>query len=172
MVPRVPRVWFGWVPIVLALSVGVSANDWPHWRGPAASGVAAPSPLPSTWNATTNVAWQTPLQGAGVSSPIVSGNYVFVTSQVGDGRRQGGNHPTLAQGVDPKTAGESTLSRRVPDCRLRKYDIVIGIIGKTQGVKIEASPKPKATRMKPPSPWPCAAAPEGAVDAVGGLASV
>ena len=114
MVPRVPTAWFGWVPIVVVLSVGVSANDWPHWRGPAASGVAAPSPLPSTWTATTNVAWQTPLQGAGVSSPIVSGNYVFVTSQVGDGRRQGGNHPTLAQGVDPATAGESTLSRRVP----------------------------------------------------------
>jgi len=100
------------VLIVLLLSAGASANDWPHWRGPAASGVAAPSPLPSTWNATTNVAWQAPLQGAGVSSPIVSGNYVFVTSQAGDGRRQGGNHPTLAQGVDPATAGESTLSRR------------------------------------------------------------
>ena len=112
MVPQVPRAAFGWVPIVLVLTAGVSANDWPHWRGPSASGVAAASPLPSTWNATTNVAWQTPLQGAGVSSPIVSGNYVYVTSQVGDGRRQGGNHPTLAQGVDPATAGESTLSRR------------------------------------------------------------
>ena len=110
----VPRVSFGWVPIVLALTAGVSANDWPHWRGPAGTGVAAASPLPSTWNTTTNVAWQSTLQGAGVSSPIVSGNYVFVTSQVGDGRRQGGNHPTLAQGVDPATAGESTLSRRVP----------------------------------------------------------
>ncbi|HEX8031939.1 MAG TPA: PQQ-binding-like beta-propeller repeat protein [Vicinamibacterales bacterium] len=101
------------VPVlVLVLGAAASANDWPHWRGPSASGVAAVSPLPSTWNTTTNVAWQTPLQGAGVSSPIVSGNYVYVTSQVGDGRRQGGNHPTLAQGVDPATAGESTLSRR------------------------------------------------------------
>ncbi len=114
MVSRTPRIGFGWVStiLLLSLSAGVSANDWPHWRGPSASGVAAASPLPSTWNATTNVAWQTPLQGAGVSSPIVSGNFVYVTSQVGDGRRQGGNHPTLAQGVDPKTAGESTLSRR------------------------------------------------------------
>jgi outer membrane protein assembly factor BamB len=112
MVPGVPRVWFSWVPVVLALSVGVSANDWPHWRGPAATGVAAPSALPSKWTATENVAWQAPLQGAGVSSPIVSGNYVFVTSQEGDGRRQDGRHPTLAQGVDPATAGESTLSRR------------------------------------------------------------
>jgi outer membrane protein assembly factor BamB len=98
--------------LVLALSAGVHANDWPHWRGPSSSGVAAASPLPSTWGPGENVAWQAPLQGAGVSSPIVSGNYVFVTSQVGDGRRQGGNHPTLAQGVDPKTAGESTLARR------------------------------------------------------------
>jgi outer membrane protein assembly factor BamB len=98
--------------LVFALGVLVSANDWPHWRGPAATGVAAPSPLPSQWSATENIAWQAPLQGAGVSSPIVSGNYVFVTSQEGDGRRQDGRHPTLAQGVDPATAGESTLSKR------------------------------------------------------------
>ena len=107
------RVTFCWVAIILALiaTVSVSANDWPHWRGPSASGIAAASPLPATWSASENVAWQAPLQGAGVSSPIVSGNYVFVTSQVGDGRRQGGNHPSLAQGVDPKIAGESTLAR-------------------------------------------------------------
>lgn len=98
---------------VVALGVVVDANDWPHWRGPSASGVAAStSALPSTWSATANVAWQAPLQGAGVSSPIVWGNYVFVTSQVGDGRRQDGRHPTLAQGVDPAVAGESTLARR------------------------------------------------------------
>lgn len=108
----VPKVRFGWVAVVLALTTGVSANDWPHWRGPSASGVAAASPLPSTWSATGNIAWQAALQGAGVSSPIVSGNYVFVTSQVGDGRRQDGRHPTLAQGVDPAAAGESTLARR------------------------------------------------------------
>lgn len=98
--------------LVLAASVAVSANDWPHWRGPAGSGVAAASPLPSAWSAEANVAWQASLQGAGVSSPIVAGNHVFVTSQVGDGRRQDGRHPTLAQGVDPATAGERTLSRR------------------------------------------------------------
>jgi outer membrane protein assembly factor BamB len=68
--------------------------------------------LPSTWSATANVAWQSPLEGAGVSSPIVSGNRVFVTSQAGDGRRRAGNHPTLTQGGDPKSAGETTLMKR------------------------------------------------------------
>ena len=80
MIPKVPKASFCWVPLVLALSVGVSANDWPHWRGPSTTGVAAVSPLPSAWSATENVAWQVLLEGAGVSSPIVSGNRVFVTS--------------------------------------------------------------------------------------------
>ena len=59
----------------------------------------------------TNVAWQAPLQGAGVSSPIVFGNCVFVTSQAGDGRRRAGNHPTLTQGGDPSDGGGSRRCR-------------------------------------------------------------
>jgi outer membrane protein assembly factor BamB len=100
--------------LFLALSspTVLSATDWPHWRGPSATGVAAPSPLPATWSAKQNVAWQAALAGAGVSSPIVHGNRVFVTSQIGDGRRRDGRHPTLTQGADPSTAGEATLSRR------------------------------------------------------------
>jgi hypothetical protein len=102
----------GVLVLVLAATAFVSAADWPHWRGPAGNGIAGPSPLPATWSATRNVAWEAPLAGAGVSSPIVSGPRVFVTSQAGDGRRRAGNHPTLTQGGDPRNAGESTLSRR------------------------------------------------------------
>ena len=108
----VPKVGFGWVPVLaVGLTVSLSANDWPHWRGPARSGVAAPSPLPAAWSAKENVAWEVPLSGAGVSSPIVAGTRVFVTSQAGDGRRASGRHPTLTQGADPSTAGEATLRR-------------------------------------------------------------
>ena len=110
-VPAVPRALFVGV-LALIVAIPLHANDWPHWRGPAATGVAAPSALPSTWSAKENVAWQSPLAGAGVSSPIVHGNRVFVTSQIGDGRRRDGRHPTLTQGGDPATAGEATLSRR------------------------------------------------------------
>ena len=102
------------VIVVIALVVAAaspSANTWPHWRGPAASGVAVGT-LPATWNGKQNVAWTTALEGSGVSSPIVSADRVFVTSQAGDGRRQDGRHPTLAQGVDPAAAGESTLTSR------------------------------------------------------------
>jgi outer membrane protein assembly factor BamB len=105
------RVWLT-VLAAASLTISVAANDWPHWRGPSASGIAAPSPLPATWGPTDNVAWQAQLAGAGVSSPIVSGTRVFVTSQIGDGRRADGRHPSLTQGADPATAGEATLARR------------------------------------------------------------
>ena len=96
----------------LVVTATLAANDWPHWRGPAATGVAAPSPLPASWSATENVAWEALLEGSGVSSPIVFGNRVYVTSQTGDGRRRQGNHPTLTQGGDPKLAGETALVKR------------------------------------------------------------
>ena len=96
---------------VVVATVSPSANTWPHWRGPAASGVAVGT-MPATWSATQNVAWTMALEGSGVSSPIVSADRVFVTSQAGDGRRQAGRHPTLAQGVDPAAAGEGTLASR------------------------------------------------------------
>jgi hypothetical protein len=106
---RSARGWFGGVAVVVLAASAVVSADWPHWRGPSATGIAAPSALPSTWSASQNIAWQAALEG--VSSPIVSGNRVFVTSQAGDGRRRAGNHPTLTQGGDPAAAGELKLQR-------------------------------------------------------------
>jgi hypothetical protein len=51
-----------------------------------------------------------------------------------------------------KSTAWKTLSRRVP-CRFRKNDMVMGIMGKTQGVKMAARPKPKATSRNAPRPW-------------------
>src|SRR5688500_4701827 len=83
---------------------GVAADDWPHWRGPLASGVSAERTLPTRWSATENVAWKAPLAGAGISTPIVSGDRVYVTSQLGAGiSRQG---PRLVQGGDAAAMGE------------------------------------------------------------------
>ena len=82
----------------VALTASLSAADWPQWRGPRGTGATDEKNLPVTWNATENVAWRAPLGGVGVSSPIVSGDRVFVTSQIGTGVRRAGNHPRLAQG--------------------------------------------------------------------------
>ena len=97
------------LPILILAVAGVQAADWPHWRGPGASGVAPDASLPVRWSSGENVAWKAPLAGLGVSTPIVSGNRIFVTSQVGSGVRREGNHPRLVQGADAASMGERAL---------------------------------------------------------------
>jgi outer membrane protein assembly factor BamB len=98
--------------LILALaSIGtVTAADWPQWRGPAGNGIADEKNLPERWSATENVTWKATLSGVGVSSPIVSGDRVFVTSQIGTGVRRPGNHPRLAQGAAATNSGERALA--------------------------------------------------------------
>ena len=95
---------------IIVSGVTLAADNWPAWRGPSATGVTAEANLPERWSRTDNIAWQVPLRGAGVSSPIVFGDRVFVTSQEGTGVRRRGNHPALVQGPDSATAGERTLT--------------------------------------------------------------
>ena len=121
MVP-VPKVWFGWVPwfSLLASPCSLSANDWPHWRGPSATGVAAPSPLPAAWSATR----ERRVAGA------AAGRRRVVADRVGQARLRDARRPATAgaatagirrstQGGDPATAGEShaVAPRRAPTSR-------------------------------------------------------
>jgi outer membrane protein assembly factor BamB len=72
----------------------LSADDWLRFRGPNGTGISKEStPLPTHWNPDQNVQWRTELPGAGVSSPIVVGNRVFVTcySDYGVNREEPGN---------------------------------------------------------------------------------
>ena len=86
----------------------LQGEDWPQWRGPGATGVSAEREFPVRWSATENVAWKARLTGVGISTPIVSGDQVFVTSQVGAGvSRQG---PRLVQGGDAAAKGERPIT--------------------------------------------------------------
>jgi len=98
---------FGLALAMVVVGVTVSAADWPQWRGPHGSGIADDRDLPQNWSATENVAWKAKLGGVGVSSPIVSGNAVIVTSQIGIGlSRQG---PRLGQG-DAAGIGDRSIA--------------------------------------------------------------
>jgi outer membrane protein assembly factor BamB len=81
--------------------------------------VSADRALPLHWDEKEGVAWRTPLGGTGVSSPIVWGDRIFVTSQAGAGLRREGNHPTLVQGGDAKEAGERALVKAADSDRVR-----------------------------------------------------
>lgn len=95
--------------MVVLAAAAIHGADWPHWRGPGASGIAPDAALPLRWSASEGIAWRAPIAGLGVSTPIVSGGRVYVTSQIGSGVRREGNHPRLVQGADAASLGERAL---------------------------------------------------------------
>src|SRR5579862_5635086 len=88
-----------WTAVVLAswaMGSPLAAENWSQWRGVAGTGASSETGLPVRWSPTENIAWTAHLSGLGVSSPIVWGDRVFVTSQSGAGRSLAG--PRLSQG--------------------------------------------------------------------------
>lgn len=87
---RVPRwcpirsstAWF--VPLVLLAAGLATAGDWPQFRGPAASGIGDGVKPPVRWDVTkgTNIVWKVEVPGLAVSSPIVWGDRIFVTTAI------------------------------------------------------------------------------------------
>lgn len=55
--------------------------QWPRFRGPNGSGIAATTDVPDKWDATTGdgILWKTPVPLPGFNSPVVWGNRVFLT---------------------------------------------------------------------------------------------
>jgi len=72
------------VCLIIFAALSASAQNWPSFRGPGASGIAEGQNPPTTFDATksVNVRWKTPIPGLGHSSPIVWGNKVFLTTAV------------------------------------------------------------------------------------------
>jgi outer membrane protein assembly factor BamB len=71
--------------LLIATAAPAVAQQWPSFRGPQASGVAASAaPVATTWNVSdgTSVLWKTPIPGLSVSSPIVAGDRIFVSTAV------------------------------------------------------------------------------------------
>src|SRR5262245_38041950 len=61
-----------------------AADDWPQFRGPNCSGVAASTkPLPAKFSSKENVLWSAQL-GDGISSPVVAAGRAFGTAIVGE----------------------------------------------------------------------------------------
>ena len=96
MRPNRVSVWTAVVLASWAMGSPLAAENWSQWRGAAGTGASSETGLPVHWSPAENIAWTAHLSGLGVSSPIVWGDRVFVTSQSGAGRILAG--PRLSQG--------------------------------------------------------------------------
>ena len=77
-------ICLGTALIIVTSVVGSSraADEWPQFRGPQSNGHAVSSKLPLSWSETENVSWKTAIPGTGHSSPVISGDQIWVTSAV------------------------------------------------------------------------------------------
>jgi outer membrane protein assembly factor BamB len=75
----------------------VHAADWPQWRGPNFDGSSTETGLPVQFSKTENIAWTADLPGPSGSTPIVSGDTVFINSI------DAGKKSRLAIALDRKT---------------------------------------------------------------------
>jgi outer membrane protein assembly factor BamB len=63
-------------------------DAWMQWRGPLANGVAPRANPPVSWNETNHIRWKASMPGKAHSSPIVSGDSVYVLSALPVGEAQ------------------------------------------------------------------------------------
>lgn len=78
--------------------VARAAEDWPEFRGPTGQGHSAATNIPLHWDATSNVVWKTFIPGEGWSSPVLTGERIYLTSAINES-----NHTSLhALCVDAK----------------------------------------------------------------------
>ncbi len=82
--------------VAFASPSSIDPNDqWPQFRGPLASGVGPTATPPLKWSESENIRWKIPIPGKGLSTPIVWGDRVYLTTAVPVGEAVAeGAHPT------------------------------------------------------------------------------
>ena len=84
-----------------AASAAGPADNWPQFRGTTGGVIPDDPALPESWDATKNVAWKAEIPGLGWGSPVVWGDYVFVSTAISAG------HDT-PRGVTPGVYADKT----------------------------------------------------------------
>lgn len=106
--------------IATVFAMSPASADWPRFRGPNGSGISD-STAPTEFGENKNLKWKVELPGPGVSSPIVVGDKVFVTSYTGYGGDLGNNiedlkrHLICVNRLSGKILWKKTVDARMPE---------------------------------------------------------
>jgi outer membrane protein assembly factor BamB len=80
---RLPLIALPLLSLLGASAIAASPHaHWPQWRGPLSSGVAPSGSPPVAWSETQNVRFKVEIPGRGLSTPVVWGNRIFLTTAV------------------------------------------------------------------------------------------
>jgi len=116
----------------------LDGEDWPQWRGLLSNGVSSETDLPTSWGVDSNIVWKVALAGLGGSSPIVMGDRVFVTSQIGSAAVRGGAHPQLARDDPSLVVQENPMGgrRSEPQADTSNVFLAIEAFNRSNGNKL------------------------------------
>ena len=75
---------------ILAAGCAAAAGEWPQFRGSSSSGVSDDARPPVKWDTVkgTNIVWTADIPGLSVSSPVVWGDRVYVTTAISGDAKQ------------------------------------------------------------------------------------
>jgi len=93
--------------LLLALAFGY-LGDWPQFRGPSSDGHVRLEQVPMEWSDTANVAWRTPIDGLGWSSPVTVDNRIYLTTAI----PKGAGLSLVAMAIDTHT-GKPIWNREI-----------------------------------------------------------
>lgn len=75
----------------LASRIGAAETaTWPTWRGNSQTGVVVGEKPPLQWSDDSNIKWKTSIPGAGLASPIIWGDRIFLLTAVAQGEEPSG----------------------------------------------------------------------------------
>ena len=98
-----------WILAFLASANPLAAEEsWWQFLGPTGNGHSGATDLPLNWSEKQNVAWKTRIHDRGWSSPVISGNQIWMTTATADG------HKLFAVCVD-KNTGRIVHDRHIFD---------------------------------------------------------
>jgi outer membrane protein assembly factor BamB len=100
--------------VLLTAAATAGADNWPRFRGPNGTGVAADKGVPVKWGA-GDLLWKVELPGLGHSSPVVWGDRLFLQT----GGAKGDGRSLLC--LDANT-GKQLWSREAPGGTARKHE--------------------------------------------------
>jgi len=97
-----------WMVFAAGSSLALGAENWPQWRGPLGTGIAADGDYPVKFSADEGVAWRVALPGRGSSTPAVWGDQIFVTCGID------GNDGVVCYGMDGKEQWRKAFGKERP----------------------------------------------------------
>ncbi|MEO2046353.1 MAG: PQQ-binding-like beta-propeller repeat protein [Pirellulales bacterium] len=112
---------FSFLTLLFALSIAVAddnrifaSDNWLNFRGPGDSGRVDSSKPPVQWSEEKNVVWKTAIDGKAWSSPVVTGDQIFLTNAPEDGS-------SLSVVCIDKNFGEVRYKKRLATIPLPQY---------------------------------------------------